>query len=78
MYKTILFTHNDLDGAGCRIIFELAFAYVPNDKWEVVICSNNNVNDKVTEHISGRTSHYHVCGYLLFTGNLETPQRYVW
>lgn len=56
MYKTILFTHNDLDGAGCRIIFELAFAYVPNDKWEVVICSNNNVNDKVTEHISGRTS----------------------
>lgn len=54
MYKAILFTHDDMDGAGCRIVFEIAFALVPKEQWDVVICSNKNVDDKVREHIPGR------------------------
>ena len=48
MLKSILFTHTDLDGAGCRIIFELV--NIDNKKGEdyiVTHCQNNTVDDDV-------------------------------
>lgn len=56
MKKNILFTHDDMDGAGCRIVFDLAFrecneysADVENEDDRAVIynCTNNNVDDTV-------------------------------
>lgn len=46
--KAILFTHNDLDGAGCITVFELAYHHL-NEPVEqrTVICSNDSVDIKV-------------------------------
>ncbi len=56
MYDVILFTHDDMDGAGCRIIFETVFTPIIRPRYEVVICSNNNIDDKVMDCISERCS----------------------
>jgi oligoribonuclease NrnB/cAMP/cGMP phosphodiesterase (DHH superfamily) len=48
MLKTILFTHDDLDGAGCRIIYELAHQHLNKDTDYIVVnCPNNTVDEKV-------------------------------
>lgn len=44
MVKTILFTHNDMDGAGCRIIFSLAHCHMKPDEWTVINCSNESLD----------------------------------
>lgn len=52
MLKHVLFTHDDLDGAGCRVIFELGMAHLKKgEDFDVVNCSNNNIDDKVTDAI---------------------------
>lgn len=50
MLKTILFTHDDLDGGGCRIIFEIAHSYMnKGDEYDVINCSNQSVEDDVNK-----------------------------
>lgn len=46
--KKILFTHTDLDGAGCAVIFLLAHNFMMNEA-HVVHCSNAEVNAKVQQ-----------------------------
>lgn len=46
--KAMLFTHNDLDGAGCTTIFELAFRHLEEAvEWATYICSNEGIDEKV-------------------------------
>jgi len=46
MYKKVLFTHDDMDGAGCRIVFELAHRHLEKGKdYEIFNCSNNGVDE---------------------------------
>lgn len=53
MLKFILFTHDDLDGAGCRIIYELAHQHLTKGvDYDVVICGNANVDDQVMKHLN--------------------------
>lgn len=50
MLKSILFTHDDLDGAGCRIIYELAHIGLTKGKdFDVINCSNTFVNKQVLD-----------------------------
>lgn len=48
MLSKILFTHEDLDGAGCKIVFEV---YCSNMKkgidYDVITCSNSNIDKMV-------------------------------
>lgn len=52
MIKSILFTHDDLDGAGCRILYELAKYPNENKEHLIVNCSNAGVDNTVIETIS--------------------------
>lgn len=53
--RQVLFTHDDLDGAGCRVLFELANRST-ND-WKVYNCSNSNLDETVTRSLeSGELS----------------------
>lgn len=53
MLKTILFDHDDLDGAGCRIVFQLAYHHMKNgEEYKIVHCSNNHVDKIVTDMIN--------------------------
>lgn len=45
--KYILFTHNDLDGAGCRVMYELAYHGIDPATWKVINCANGTVDDEV-------------------------------
>ena len=62
--KYILFTHNDLDGAGCDIIFQLSVSHLTEAvEWKSMLCTNENVDEKVLnsiqkEHISKETTIY--------------------
>lgn len=62
--KYILFTHNDLDGAGCDLIFQLAVSHLKEAfEWKSMICTNENVDEKVLfsiqkGHISKETCVY--------------------
>lgn len=50
MLQSILFTHDDMDGRGCEIIFKLAQEAMgcnADEDYEVVVCSNNNIDEKV-------------------------------
>ena len=48
MLKTILFTHDDLDGAGCRIIYELAHQHLQKGTdYLVVNCPNGGADENV-------------------------------
>lgn len=48
MLKAILYTHNDLDGAGCITVFELACRHLEEAvEWRTVICSNEGIDEKV-------------------------------
>lgn len=48
MLKTILFTHDDLDGAGCRIVYELAHQHLQkNSDYMVLNCTNSGIDQDV-------------------------------
>lgn len=47
MLKAVLFTHDDMDGAGCRIIFSLAYDCIDHDTWKVFNCTNSGIDDDV-------------------------------
>ncbi len=50
MLKTILFTHTDLDGAGCRVIFELTHLFLQKGiDYSVFHCSNSSIDKDVRE-----------------------------
>lgn len=60
LLRSILFTHDDLDGAGCRVLFELSNHGVDPSTWKVVNCSNANVDDQVTKVLESGELHDHV------------------
>lgn len=46
MLKEILLTHNDMDGAGCRIVFELAHVGMSKGyDYDVLNCANGNIDE---------------------------------
>ena len=52
MLKHILFTHDDLDGAGCRIVYEIAHMdskLKKDEDYMVINCSNGGVDAEVME-----------------------------
>lgn len=50
MMKSILFTHDDLDGAGCRIIYELAHMTEEKGKdYTIINCGNSTVDEDVCQ-----------------------------
>lgn len=52
MLKSILFTHTDLDGAGCRVVYEIAHnRLVKGVDFDVVHCDNWNIDDIVSNRI---------------------------
>lgn len=53
MLKHVLFTHDDLDGAGCRIVFELAkYNMKKGAEYDIIICGNNTINGIVLDALS--------------------------
>lgn len=53
MFGKVLFTHDDLDGAGCRILFTLANGYIElGEQYLIVNCTNNNVDQLVIETLN--------------------------
>ena len=53
MLKKILFTHDDLDGAGSRVIFELAqTGLVKGTDYDVLNCSNTGLDKSVLNSIN--------------------------
>lgn len=53
MLKIILFDHDDLDAAGCRIVFQTAHWYMKEGKDYIVVhCSNVSVDAIVTETLN--------------------------
>lgn len=53
MLQTILFDHDDMDGAGCRIVFQLAHQHLKEGKDYIIVhCSNVGVDSSVTEIIN--------------------------
>lgn len=50
MLSSIMFTHDDLDGAGCRVIFELMFFSLNKGvDFDIINCANNTISDAVFE-----------------------------
>lgn len=50
MLKSIMFTHDDLDGAGCRIVYEIAHMKEEKGKdFMVVNCGNATIDEDVTQ-----------------------------
>ena len=49
MYNEVLFTHDDMDGAGCRIVFEVTHAKQPHEEWLVYNCTNQGISDDVNQ-----------------------------
>lgn len=53
MLKTILFDHDDLDAAGCRILFTIAHHHMKYGKDYIIVnCSNTLVDESVNETIN--------------------------
>lgn len=52
MKKIKLFTHNDLDGAGCAILAKIAY----RDDIDIQYCGYNNINEKVLEFITNESN----------------------
>lgn len=65
MIKEILFTHDDMDGAGCRIVYELMHAnQKKNEDYELFNCSNKGLDDKVIEVLND--SSFAECTHYVF------------
>ena len=45
--KKVLFTHNDMDGAGCAIVWKIAHLNYPNEDNQVIMCNSGNIEDLV-------------------------------
>lgn len=50
--NSVLFTHDDLDGAGCRIIYSLANFHNDPETWEVYNSSISNLTDLIHSAIA--------------------------
>lgn len=49
-FEEVLFTHNDLDGAGCSILYNLAHPFfLYEGKFKIYNCSNENIDRVVQE-----------------------------
>ncbi|MCM1220662.1 MAG: hypothetical protein NC548_39855 [Lachnospiraceae bacterium] len=57
MLEAVLFTHDDMDGSGCRIVFSLAYQQVPEDRWKVFNCTNSSIDDDVRNFIWNDKNH---------------------
>lgn len=57
MLKAVLFTHDDMDGAGCRIVFSLAYDRIDHDTWKVFNCTNTSIDTDVMDFINNDTNH---------------------
>lgn len=51
MIKYALFTHNDMDGAGCRIVFQLANRNTLTGEYIVEHCTYKDIDEKVQNHL---------------------------
>lgn len=52
MLQIVLFDHDDMDAAGCRIVFTIAHSHLKEgEDYLIVHCSNNNVDDLVTKTV---------------------------
>lgn len=51
MMKRVLFTHTDLDGAGCRICFSLASQHIPYTDYRTYNCDYHNIDKCVMKAI---------------------------
>lgn len=53
MLKLVLITHDDLDAAGCRITFEIAYHHLKKgEDYIVVNCANSTVDQQVLETLA--------------------------
>lgn len=54
MLQKVLFTHDDLDGAGCRVLFDLVYGQklLKGDQYDVINCSNENVSQMVRDTLA--------------------------
>ena len=53
MYQRILFTHDDMDGGGCRVVFTLCNQDLTYGRdYTIIECSNNGVDDQVMEVVN--------------------------
>lgn len=58
MLNSILFTHDDLDGCGCRIIYELAHHYEEKGReYDVLNCSNAKLDEMVMDELNQSRIH---------------------
>ena len=54
MLQFILFTHDDLDGVGCKVVYELAHQHLKKGvDYDVVNCTNGNIDDQVMKYLNG-------------------------
>ena len=51
MLKEVLFTHNDLDGYGCGLVFHISHSFMSKDEYSVFHCANNKIDDVVRDTI---------------------------
>lgn len=52
MLKSILFTHDDLDGCGCRIVYEIAHSYEKKgEDYDVLNCPNARLDEMVLNEV---------------------------
>lgn len=52
MYNEILFTHDDMDGAGCRIVYQLHKLNDDANSYKIFNCANNNIDAIVENSLS--------------------------
>lgn len=53
MLKKILFTDSDMDGCGCKIVFELAHqSWTEGVDFEVIKLDHGNIDDEIMNHIN--------------------------
>lgn len=53
MLKEVLFTHNDLDGYGCALVYHIAHSFMKRGvDYDVIHCANNTVDDIVRVNVS--------------------------
>ena len=56
---SILFTHSDMDGRGCEIVYRLAQRArgIDEDLYRVVVCENSTINSQVMDFITENKNH---------------------
>lgn len=51
MLKEVLFTHTDLDGYGCGLVFHISHSFMSKDEYSVFHCANDKIDDIVRNTI---------------------------